>query len=165
MPPVSSRTTTMSRPPSMISGLRGEASASSSKTMAGRRFAKSPSSFLSPSRARSGLSSPGRSSHFGPPTAPRRTASDAFAISTVSSGRHLPVSSIAAPPASTYVYSKVCPNLSPTASRTLVASSITSGPMPSPFTTAILYFNFNSPYLSFCFSFIEFMSPPLLMIF
>ena len=65
-------------------------------------MANKPSALLKPRRALSGLLSPGRLSHFGPPTAPRRTASLAFAFSTVSTGRHSPVASIAHPPAKRY---------------------------------------------------------------
>ena len=46
------------------------------KTIAGRKFANKSSSFLILSNPLSGLCSKGRPSHFGPPTAPRRIASE-----------------------------------------------------------------------------------------
>ena len=54
---------------------RVEASTSASKTIAGRRLAKSSMSLRRRSRPRSGFTSKGRLSHFGPPTAPSSTAS------------------------------------------------------------------------------------------
>ena len=96
-------TTTMSSPPSTISGFSGQASARASKSRAGRILAKSSNSLRSPSKARSGRLSPGNVSHFQPPTAPKRTASAALQASTVACGRHSPTASMAQPPAKTGV--------------------------------------------------------------
>ena len=93
-----------------------------------------------PSRPFSGRFSEGRPSHFGPPTAPRITLSEARQASIVSCGSGVPVASIAAPPMSTSSYTNSWPNLSPTLSRHFSASSTISGPIPSPFITAILNF-------------------------
>src|SRR5579862_1838430 len=83
--------------------------------------------------------------HFGPPTAPRRTASAALAQARVSSGRGLPVASIAHPPINlcwNSIDKSVCFS---TNFRILIASAVTSGPTPSPsstqtFLTGILIF-------------------------
>ena len=136
MPPVSSRTTKMSRPPSRISAFRGEAPARASKIMAGRRLAKRPSSLRRPRRARSGRSPPGRVSHLGPPTAPSSTASAALHTSMVSWGRQLPTASMAQPPARTSWQWKLWPNFPSILWSTSRACSTISGPMPSPRITA-----------------------------
>ena len=100
MPPVSSRTMRMSSPSPIISSLIGDADLSGAKILAGRRFAKSPKSSRIARSPFSGLLLPGWLSHLGPPTAPRRTASDALQAFAVSSGYGTPYSSIAHPPKS-----------------------------------------------------------------
>jgi len=49
-----------------------------------------------------------------------------------------PDETIALPPSKYSLYSKLNPSFPATASRTLIASSTISGPIPSPFNTAIL---------------------------
>src|SRR4051794_14122500 len=133
MPPVSSRTTSMSVP-SMRSRLSGLASRSASKGLTGRRLANSPRPARRPSSPCSGRGFAGSVvSHCGPPTAPRRTASAARQADKVSSGRGLPVASIAAPPTRCSVNSK--PSI---ARRTSTAEATTSGPIPSPGRRAIV---------------------------
>ena len=61
--------------PEIISAFREDASTSCLKQIAGRKFAKSLSSFLNFKRALSGRFENSRLSYFGPPTAPRITAS------------------------------------------------------------------------------------------
>src|SRR5512147_1537966 len=131
MPPVSSRTIMMSRPRT-ISGFSVEASTSASKTTAGRRLANSSISLRSRSKPRSGLISNGSRSHFGPPTAPSRTASAASASAIVLSVIGTPCASIEAPPTSPCETSKPMPRLRSSHSMTRRTSAITSGPMPSP---------------------------------
>ena len=78
-PPVSSRTTSRSVP-SIRSRRSGLASSSAGLGRTGRRFANSSSSLRRPSRPCSGRGASGSvESHFGPPTAASRTASDAAA--------------------------------------------------------------------------------------
>src|SRR4051812_37836925 len=133
MPPVSSRTTSRSVP-SMRSRLSGLASSRASKGLTGRRLAKSPSPSRRPSSPCSGR---GRCasvvSHFGPPTAPRRTASASRQPAKVSSGSGDPVASIAAPPIE---YSENVK--SPSAWSTSTAEATTSRPIPSPGRRAIV---------------------------
>ena len=64
----------------MISGFNDEASTNCLKQIAGRKFAKSFNSFLSLSKALSGRFENSRLSYFGPPTAPRITASLSSAL-------------------------------------------------------------------------------------
>ena len=96
-PPVSSLTIIISTP-SKRWGRNGLDEISSGYTVTGLKLAKRPNRFLSsriPSSGRTGASG---SSHFGPPTAPNRTASELATISRVSSGRAIPNRSIALPP-------------------------------------------------------------------
>ncbi len=96
-PPVSSRTTRRSTL-ATISGFSGDDAASAGSTLTGRRFAKSPSSFLICSSPRSGRSDGSTASHFGPPTAPRSAAS-ARRVASMSSARSgTPNRSRASPP-------------------------------------------------------------------
>src|SRR5476651_2133356 len=71
-------------------------------------------------------------SHFGPPTAPSSTASAARARSRVSSARGTPCLSMAAPPITSWLNSKPRLYLVLATSRTLTASAMISGPIPSP---------------------------------
>ena len=96
---MSSRTKRTSTP-STRSSLRGDAPASAGCTRTGRRFAKSPSARRRPRSPCSGRTSARGSSHFGPPTAPRSTASALSHAASVEGGSGLPVASIAAPPMS-----------------------------------------------------------------
>ena len=66
--------------PEIVSGLRVEASTNCLKHIAGLKFAKSLSSFLNFNRALSGFFEKSTSSHLGPPTAPRITASHSKAL-------------------------------------------------------------------------------------
>src|SRR3990170_4459649 len=137
-PPVNSRTT-MRSVPSTTERRRGEASTSIGKHLAGRRFANRSSSFRSRSRPRSGRLSCGTSSHLGPPTAPKRMARLASQSRNVTSGSGSPVSSMAAPPARPCSNSKPTPEPFATTWRILNASGVTSWPIPSPGSTAILW--------------------------
>eukprot|EP00755_Sulcionema_specki_P013122 Sspe_Gene.53155::Locus_29407_Transcript_1_1_Confidence_1.000_Length_1348::g.53155::m.53155 len=139
-PPVSSRTKRMLTPLAM-SARSGETPSRASKDRMGRRLANSPSSLRIFSSPCSGFPSVGfRLSHFGPPTAPRRIASDFRQALRVKSGRALfPVASKAAPPMRWL--SKVKERSFPcTLFITLTACSATSGPTPSPGSTTILLF-------------------------
>ena len=77
-------------------------------------------------------------SHFGPPTAPKNTASDARQASRVSSGYGSPTASIAAPPKSCSVNSSEKPWALAAPSSTRIAACVTSGPIPSPGRTVIV---------------------------
>ena len=138
IPPVSSLTISISRFSPIISSLRGQAFFNALCIVAGLRFAYRPRFSLRPSSAISGLNIPDKLSHFGPPTAPKRTLSLVLHIFIVSSGRHSPVSSIADPPASALLNSNSCPNTLPVFSNTSQAALQTSGPIPSPSITATL---------------------------
>uniref|UniRef100_A0A7V1ZIF4 Serine/threonine protein kinase n=1 Tax=Thermoanaerobaculum aquaticum TaxID=1312852 RepID=A0A7V1ZIF4_9BACT len=85
-----------------------------------------------------GLTSTGRWSQRGPPTAPKRTASASRQSRKVASGSGSPVRSMAAPPTSPSLSLSFKPAFSATLSRTRTAAAVTSGPMPSPGSTAIL---------------------------
>ena len=79
------------------SGRSGLASASASLGRTGRRFAYNPSPLRRPSSPCSGRGASGSVvSHFGPPTAPRSTASAARHASSTSSVSAVPCSSISA---------------------------------------------------------------------
>ena len=84
IPPVNSLTIIISRP-SIISFFNADASTRAGKHIAGRRLANKSKSFLNLKRPASGLFSYSTFSHFGPPTAPKRTASDFFASVIASS--------------------------------------------------------------------------------
>ena len=71
-------------------------------------------------------------SHFGPPTAPRRSASAVSATCRSSSRIATPCASIAQPPAAISSHSMVKPKRLPAASSTRRAEATTSGPTPSP---------------------------------
>ena len=74
----------------MIDRFRGEESSNSGNVTMGLRLAKSPSSLRILSNPASGLVLAFGSSHFGPPTAPSKTASDRLHASVVCSGRGSP---------------------------------------------------------------------------
>src|SRR5919198_1466826 len=133
MPPVSSRTTSMSVR-STTSRRSGLASSSASIARTGRRFAYRPSSLRSPRRPCSGRGAFGSVvSHFGPPTAASRTASAARHAARVSSVSAVPWASIDAPP-------NVCSANSNSPSRRRISSvgAVISGPIPSPARTAMV---------------------------
>src|SRR6266581_6879720 len=130
---------TMMSVPSTTSRFRGEASSSMGKHLAGRRLAKRSSCLRRPRSPRSGLCSCGRSSHLGPPTAPKRIASAFRQSASVAGGSGAPVASMAPPPTSPSSKSKVVPEPFPTARSTRTASGVTSPPIPSPGSTAILW--------------------------
>mmetsp|Transcript_1316 Transcript_1316/g.3105 ORF Transcript_1316/g.3105 Transcript_1316/m.3105 type:complete len:206 (-) Transcript_1316:94-711(-) len=131
MPPTSSRTIMISTPDT-TSRFKVDASASWGNTWAGRRFAKAFSPERRPRSPRSGRSSGGMVSHLYPPMAESSTASEALHIVMVSSGRGTPVASMAAPPMSASWNSRLCPSALTAALRTFTATSVISGPMPSP---------------------------------
>ena len=70
--------------------MSGEYSTRASATLIGRRLAYNPSPFLSPKTAFSGRSVGSTLSHFGPPTAPKSTASAFCAASSVVCGSGVP---------------------------------------------------------------------------
>src|SRR6266540_303328 len=109
------------------------------KHLAGRRLAKRSSSLRSPSSPRSGRRSWGALSHLGPPTAPNRIASLSSQSRSVDWGSGSPVASMAAPPTRADSNSKDAPVAFPTTWRIFWASGVTSCPMPSPASTAILW--------------------------
>src|ERR1700730_4993078 len=106
--------------------------------MEGRRLAKPPRAWRIWRRPASGRLSGGRALNLLSPTAPRRTASHSRAASSVAVGSGEPVSGMAMPPMRPSTKVKSWPPSSATARRMLVASRVTSGPMPSPARTAIL---------------------------
>ena len=67
-------------------------------SQAGLKLANKPNPFRSARIPSSGRTVATGLSHFGPPTAPNKTASDPKTIFIVSSGNALPVASIAVPP-------------------------------------------------------------------
>src|SRR3954451_21923356 len=115
--------------PSISSRLSGEASYRAGKGRIGRRLAYRPSSARRRNKPCSGRTAPGSFvSHLGPPSAPRKTASEALTAAIASSVIATPWRSIAAPPAG--CSSKL--RSSATAFRTWTAAAATSGPIPSP---------------------------------
>ena len=124
--------------PWITSGFRLDAFINSSYTIAGLRFANVPISLRRPSNPVSGRKCLSSVSHFGPPIAPKRTASHFFTPWIVASGNGTPVSSMAAPPSNISSYLRLNPCVTETASSTFIASSMISGPIPSPLMTPIL---------------------------
>ena len=90
-----------------MSALSGDASFILSCIVAGLKFTNNPRPDLRANRPFSGLFELSILSHFGPPTAPNKTASLALHISSDSFGSGSPVTSIAAPPPNTFVYSNL----------------------------------------------------------
>ena len=125
--------------PASSSGRSGEEATSVGWTMIGRRLANRPSPPRSAKSACSGRTVALGSDHFGPPTAPSRTASDARQASRSSSRIATPKASIAAPPTTSSDQSTANPNRAPAASTTRRAAATTSGPTPSPGIVAIRY--------------------------
>src|ERR1700727_3887761 len=106
--------------------------------MEGRRLAKPPRAWRICRRPASGRLSGGSALNLLSPTAPRRTASHSSAASSVAVGRGDPVSVIGVPPIRPSTKVNSWPPISATARRIFVACLVTSGPMPSPASTAIL---------------------------
>ena len=86
--------------PSTISRFSDEASNNWGMAFAGRKLAKSPSSWRIASSPVSGLNSRGLPSHLGPPMAAIRMESAAWQDLRVSSGHGVPAASMAQPPSS-----------------------------------------------------------------
>src|SRR5277367_6085196 len=122
--------------PSMTSGRRGLFTVSSLMAKAGRRLAKPPSAVRSCSRPASGRVLGGRAFHLLPPTAPRKTASEASAAASVSAGSGVPSVSMAMPPMRFSSTTRSWPPAVITPCMTETASRATSGPIPSPATTS-----------------------------
>src|SRR5574341_1008132 len=127
--------------PFSFSALSGEASIRAGWTLTGRRFAKTPSPFRSARSPCSGRTFAFGSSHFGPPTAPRRTALDFRHSARTASVSATPWASMEQPPISRSVNVKSWPRFFATICRTRMASAVTSGPMPSPGRTTMFAFN------------------------
>src|SRR5690606_5409953 len=136
MPPVSSRTTTMSTP-SSSSDLIGEAPSAAACGRTGRRLANRPSALRIASRPCSGRTLALGSDHLGPPTAPSRIASAFFAASRVDAGSGSPWRSMAMPPMSCSWKEKTWPWRAAMASSTGRVAETISGPMPSPGSTTM----------------------------
>ena len=129
----------MNSVPRATSWRSGECSSSDSDgKSAGRTFAYRSSCFRMPSRPCSGRTLP--TPHLGPPTAPSRIACASLHAARVAGGSGSPVASIAAPPKSYACSSSLHEDdFSETRWSTREACSTTSGPIPSPGRTAILY--------------------------
>ena len=137
MPPVSSRTTITSTP-RMISGLqrrRIEHRSRAAARVAGSRTDRGCAAGRAVP-ARAARAPPDRTT-CGPPTAPSSTAALERQASIVRGGSGDPEASIAAPPTSASTNSNSRPSCRPSASSTRTASAVTSGPMPSPPSTAM----------------------------
>src|SRR6267378_3513614 len=139
IPPASSRTISRSRSPRR-SGLRGEIPFSGSRSFTGRTLTYSPSPFRKPSSPLSGRFPTSSESHFGPPTAPRKTASAFPQASSVSFGRGVPAASMAAPPIGSSWNSNSWLNSCAVSRRIVAAARDTSGPMPSPGNRTMVFF-------------------------
>ena len=137
---MSSRRIKISRP-AITSFFNVEESTIASKTIAGRRFAKRSISFRRRSKPLSGFSSNGKSSYFGPPTDPNKTASALTASARVSSVNGVPCASYAAPPTNPSCRSNDKDRLAPSQSTTLRTCPTTSGPIPSPGSTSNFLFD------------------------
>src|SRR5699024_3363636 len=123
----------------MTDSFGGEACNNGAKPLIGLILANKFNDFLILSNPCSGLRCPGRSSHFGPPIAPSKTASACKQDSTVSSVSVTSCLSYATPPISYCSYQNRCPYISAIFSSTVIASSLFSGLTPSPGNTAILF--------------------------
>ena len=84
--------------PSITSFFKEEVSSRPGKAIEGLKFANKSSSDLIFSNPFSGFFAGSKLSHFGPPTPPRKIASESLAISIVESDIGEPSSSIAVPP-------------------------------------------------------------------
>ena len=118
--------------PSRISARIGDAGASCSMNLTGRRLAKTPSAERNCRSPCSGLTCAFGFDHFGPPTAPSNIASLSLQLEIVLAGSGSPVASIAAPPMLCSLKLNVWPCREAMISSSLRPASVTSGPMPSP---------------------------------
>src|ERR1051326_1596542 len=118
----------------------GQAWASSFHKITGRKLAKSSNSLRKRnSAARSGrLSFATVGSRSGRPTEPNRIASAFLQSASAASGKALLAASMPAQPTGASLMSNRTGNFVSTARNTLIASRITSGPMPSPAKAATL---------------------------
>src|SRR5512138_2711543 len=132
---------TMMSTPFSFSALSGEESISAGWTLTGRRLAKTPSPLRRPRSPCSGRTFAFGSSHFGPPTAPSRTALDFWHSARTASVSATPWASMEQPPISRSVNVKSWPRFLATTWSTRMASAVTSGPMPSPGRTTMFAFN------------------------
>src|SRR6266404_1470127 len=139
IPPASSRTISRSRSPRR-SGLRGEIPFSGSRSFTGRTLTYSPRPFRKPSSPLSGRFPTGNESTFGPPTAPRKTASAFRQASSVSFGSGVPAASMAAPPIGSSRNSNSWLNSCAVSRRIVAAARVTSGPIPSPGSRTMVFF-------------------------
>ncbi|MCY1537119.1 hypothetical protein D9M68_726050 [compost metagenome] len=138
--PVSSLKKRMSVP-FRIAGLMLEACSSSSNRRIGRRLAYKPSSFLIFNNPCSGRTfSDGSLSYRAWPTAPNRIASLRLAFFRVSSGRGLPVASMAAWPIRASSNVNSCSYRAAICASTALPQWVTSGPIPSPGITKMCFF-------------------------
>ena len=130
----------------MISFFNGDLSRSVSYAFTGRMLANNPKDFLSFNKPCSGLTfAEGSLSYLGCPIDPNNIASEDMQSSSVSSGKGFPVLSIAIAPTLASSKINVWSNSEAIAFNTLIASLVTSGPIPSPGRVAIFNFIF------FCF--------------
>src|SRR5712691_1568562 len=139
IPPASSRTISRSRSPRR-SGFNGEIPRSGSSNLTGRTLTKSPRPLRNPSNPLSGRFPTGSASHFGPPTAPRKTASALRQASSVWLGSGVPAASMPTPPIGSSVNSNWWLNSCADSRRTDAAARVTSGPMPSPGRSTMVFF-------------------------
>src|SRR5439155_400589 len=137
-PPVSSRTMSRSAPRNR-SALRGDRPTSAGWTETGRRLANPPNSAGRASRPVSGFRCRGALSSAGSRTAPSSTASARVTASRVTSGSGSPPAATPAAPTGKRRSVNSIPKRSPAASSARSASAITSGPIPSPGSTAMEY--------------------------
>src|SRR5216684_8789640 len=142
MPPASSRTISRSRSPRR-SAFSGEIPRNGSSSLTGRTLTYRPRPCRSASKPLSGLLPTGRESHFGPPTAPRKTASALWQASSVALGSGIPAASMAAPPIGNSAKSNWWWNSCAVSRRTAVAARVTSGPIPSPGNNTMVFFMAN----------------------
>src|SRR5467141_2470558 len=139
IPPASSRTISRSSSPSR-SAFKGEIPLSDSISFTGRTLTYNPSPFRRSSNPLSGRFPTGSESHFGPPTAPRNTASALRQPSSVSLGSGAPAASMAAPPIGSSTNSNWWLNSCADSRKMAAAARVTSGPMPSPGSRTMLFF-------------------------
>ena len=125
--------------PSRRSALSGDRSTRAGNTATGRRFAYTPSCARNASRPNSGLKWRGAWSSEGSPTAPSNTASARATAARVSSGNGSPAAATPAAPIGKRRSVNSIAKRSPAASSARSACAMTSGPIPSPGSTAIEY--------------------------
>src|SRR5579883_538460 len=124
--------------PCTTSGRSGEFSSRAEKQLAGRRLAKAPSSLRRRRSPASGRRCAGFLSEAGEPAAASRTGAGSRQAASVSGGSGSLLAARAATPMFLRASLSSCRKAEATASRTRIACSVTSGPMPSPATRARL---------------------------